>query len=155
MFAITVQHVREKAVVLLSFLVYVCTAFAAEDFVKIRFHPANTVGTSLESTEIAVSRVTAYGQGAQQDVDRFFDEVRRVISASKIPPRWGSAIIDGQFVEVEITLGGTRFELISAYGAQGLMLPTNATSADKRIAAAFSELLDLTVARARARFATK
>ena len=88
--------------------------------------------------------------GEDRDVDRYIAEVRALVAQAGIPERWGSVTPDASWVEIVITLGERKHVLANRYGPGGVRLAPDAaaTAHDRRVAAAFQRVLDLTVQRA-------
>ena len=145
---------RAPAIAAVALLALAAGTARGEESVKVRYFPSYPPpNASVEFVQLSVSRVARATSGPELDVDRYLAEVRQLVADAGVPERWGSVIPDASYVQIEITLGERRHVLANAYDAGGLKLPTDATPSDRRIAAAFQRVLDLTLQRAGKRLA--
>jgi hypothetical protein len=81
-------------------------AVSAQDSVKIHFFPSYPPpDRSVEFIELNVSRVGAATPGRELNIDRYFADVSRVLAENHVPDQWGSVIVDGSYVKIDIVLG--------------------------------------------------
>ena len=140
---------RALAIALAASLTLAAWNARAEESVKVRYFPSYPPpDTSAEFVQLSVSRVPRATPGAERDVDRYIADVKRLLDEAAMPEKWGSVIPDASWVQIEITLGERKHLLANAYGPDGVKLRPDATATDRRIAAAFQRVLDLTVQRA-------
>ena len=125
-----------------------CGHALAEDLVRLRFVPAHpSPDRSSEAIQLSLSRISAATPGDPQDVDRYFDGVRKSLDEAGAPATWTYVIPDSAWIEIDITLGARRHTLSGTFDADGIPLPASANATDRRMAAAFREILALSVDR--------
>jgi hypothetical protein len=72
-----------------------------------------------------------------------------------VPDQWGSVIVDGSYVKIDIVLGTKHLKFANSYDQTGMNLWINATEYDKRIASALQQILNLTIEHASGRLSAK
>jgi hypothetical protein len=104
----------------LSVIAAIPVATAANDVVQVRFisglsHP----NRSSEHLDLRIERVPAtmapQPQPQPQPIDKLFEAVKTVLDDSGISNDWSFVLPDGPYVEIQITIDGTRRTLASAH----------------------------------------
>ena len=102
----------------LSVIAAIPVATAANDVVQVRFisglsHP----NRSSEHLDLRIERVpaTMAPQLQSQPIDKLFEAVKTVLDDSGISNDWSFVLPDGPYVEIQITIDGTRRTLASAH----------------------------------------
>ena len=102
----------------LSVIAAIPVATAANDVVQVRFisglsHP----NRSSEHLDLRIERVpaTMAPQPQPQPIDKLFEAVKTVLDDSGISNDWSFVLPDGPYVEIQITIDGTRRTLASAH----------------------------------------
>jgi hypothetical protein len=127
----------------------------AKDQVSIRYRPGYPPPEQAsESAELIVSR-SGSTVGEPTEVDRYFTEIRRILKEAKIPLQWGYVTIDGDSIQVNISLDKQAYVLSFSYVGNDIALPPNPSAAEKRIATAIKAVVKLTSDRANADFGIK
>jgi hypothetical protein len=164
---------RRTSQILLSLILLCITAFAhADDKVRIRYLPGYPLpGQSSERVDVRVERTGHSAKAGDQDVDRFFDLVRATLFEYRIDRDWQIAVPDAPSIEISIDLNGHQLRLVSAHipversanlvvterGIEALnrrardAVLSEQSEEFRRHRLAFDRLLELTLARTRAR----
>jgi hypothetical protein len=151
------------------------TALAqVQDTVTVRYLSGYPLpGRSMERADVRIERARGSTKVGADDVDRFFASVEAILVEYRIVKDWQLVIPDAPSVEITVDVNGRRVRLASAHvpleregkvvvterGAEPLDQRTrDAVLAQqgedfRRQRQAFDRLLDLTLQRARARFA--
>ena len=100
----------------LSVIAAIPVATAANDVVQVRFisglsHP----NRSSEHLDLRIERVPATMAPQPQPIDKLFEAVKTVLDDSGISNDWSFVLPDGPYVEIQITIDGTRRTLASAH----------------------------------------
>jgi hypothetical protein len=102
----------------LSVIAAIPVATAGNDVVQVRFisglsHP----NRSSEHLDLRIERVpaTMAPQPQPQPIDKLFEAVKTILDDSGISNDWSFVLPDGPYVEIQITIDGTRRTLASAH----------------------------------------
>jgi hypothetical protein len=143
-----------KIIVALILVLFGAAAFA-KDQVSIRYRTGYPPPEQTsESAELIVSR-SGSTVGEPTEVDGYFTEIRRILKDGKIPLQWGYVIVDGDSIQVNISLDEKTYVLSFSYVGNDIALPPNPSTAEKRIATAIKAIVKLTSDRANANFGIK
>lgn len=141
----------------LSFLLLsgACSLLAM-DRVQIRTHGSHPPLVENDaSVSLSVSRNGSNPSSRAVEVDRYFDQVETILFKNKATEDWGYILDPNSYVEIEVVINQRRNHLACTYGPEGVALPPNPTPAHKQFAAAFQEVLSLTLDRVHARLSAK
>jgi hypothetical protein len=141
---------RLLAVAAASLVVCASALAAPDDSVSVQMWSGMPLQRSTESVSVTVSRYRYRGwsePGNEIEIDRFFEEVRRILAETEAPPEWSRLYVDAPDVKLDITLDGRRFQLACSSFRSECSLPDNASATDKRVASAIQRILNLVAER--------
>jgi len=142
-------NIRIQAI-LTVFITLIALPVAGQDSVRIRYFAAfPRMDRSSESGAVEIERrlpVTAPGYPAtlNQDVDRYFDAISKILADSRVDADWERSVVHGHFVEVTIRIGTRTIRLGSSFNP-GAYLDTfpDADGTNERHSAALKAILKL------------
>ena len=101
------------------------SASAAGDWTEIRFESNSVSSVSSEATELKVSRSESANEARNIAVDKYFADVEKIATDSRLPSDWFVSAPDAPTVSVEISIHGRHHKLT-------MMVPASALASNER-----------------------
>jgi len=130
------------------FLMLAAGPSVGQDAVRITFHSGYPMpDASIENVLVEVRRDTSKSPAAPDEVDRYFDGVRKALEDARALERWTPPMpLHTAMVKVEIVLGPRKYSLEAPWSKRGPEMGINPADVDHRHFAALEKILASSVA---------